>query len=207
MRRDPSELKRYTASERANHWVVGICFILLGLSGLALFHPMFYPLALLFGGGTWVRILHPFLGLVMAAFFTLMALRFWRLNVLTPIDWQWLSRVRELVDGDEHNMPEVGKYNGGQKLLFWMLIGCVALLLASGLLIWRAYFAGYFPVDVVRLGAVLHAAAAAAMIGLILVHVYAAIWVRGTIGAMVYGTVPRAWARQHHRLWYRSMTK
>jgi formate dehydrogenase subunit gamma len=45
------------------------------------------------------------------------------------------------------------------------------------------------------------------MIGLILVHVYAAIWVRGTIGAMVYGTVPRAWARQHHRLWYRSMTK
>jgi formate dehydrogenase subunit gamma len=123
MRRDPSELKRYTASERANHWVVGICFILLGLSGLALFHPMFYPLALLFGGGTWVRILHPFLGLVMAAFFTLMALRFWRLNVLTPIDWQWLSRVRELVDGDEHNMPEVGKYNGGQKLLFWMLIG------------------------------------------------------------------------------------
>ena len=36
MIRNPRDLKRYTASERANHWVVGICFILLALSGLAL---------------------------------------------------------------------------------------------------------------------------------------------------------------------------
>ncbi len=44
------------------------------------------------------------------------------------------------------------------------------------------------------------------MIGLIFVHVYAAIWTRGTIRAMLYGTVTRAWAKQHHRGWYRQMT-
>ena len=44
MKRNPRDLTRYTASERANHWVVGICFILLGLSGLAFFHPAFFPL-------------------------------------------------------------------------------------------------------------------------------------------------------------------
>ena len=35
MIRDPKDLTRYNASERANHWTVGICFILLVLSGLA----------------------------------------------------------------------------------------------------------------------------------------------------------------------------
>ncbi len=33
MIRDPHDLQRYTASERANHWITGICFILLALSG------------------------------------------------------------------------------------------------------------------------------------------------------------------------------
>jgi formate dehydrogenase subunit gamma len=40
--------------------MVGICFILLALSGLAFFHPAFYPLTQLFGGGVWARILHPY---------------------------------------------------------------------------------------------------------------------------------------------------
>ena len=42
MQRNPRDLVRYTASERANHWIVGICFILLALSGLAFFHPAFF---------------------------------------------------------------------------------------------------------------------------------------------------------------------
>ena len=44
------------------------------------------------------------------------------------------------------------------------------------------------------------------MIMLIIMHVYAAIWTSGTIRAMFYGTVTRAWAKQHHRAWYRKMT-
>ena len=59
MIRNPKDLARYDAHERANHWLVGISFILLALSGLAFFHPAFYPLVQLFGGGVWARILHP----------------------------------------------------------------------------------------------------------------------------------------------------
>ena len=206
MKRDPNDLQRYTASERANHWVVGMSFILIALSGLALFHPAFWPLTMLFGGGVWTRILHPFLGVLMVVSFASMALRFWKLNVMTPTDWQWLKRAKEMVNGDDHNMPIMGKYNGGQKMLFWALVVCMALLFVSGILIWRAYFSGFFPVGVVRLGAVVHAAVAAVMIALIFVHVYAAIWVKGTIRAMWYGTVTRPWAKQHHRAWYKEMT-
>lgn len=204
MIRNPKDLQRYTAAERANHWVVGICFILLALSGLAFFHPAFFPLVQLFGGGVWARILHPFIGVLMAVSFLALFFRFKDLNRITEVDKEWLRRIGEMIDGNDHNMPEQGKYNGGQKLLFWLLALCMLLLFASGILLWRSYFD--FPVELVRLGAVVHAAIAAVMIALIIVHVYAAIWVKGTIRAMWYGTVSRAWAKQHHRAWYRQMT-
>jgi formate dehydrogenase subunit gamma len=35
------------------------------------------------------------------------------------------------------------------------------------------------------------------------VHVYAAIWVRGTISAMTKGSVTAGWAYRHHRKWLR----
>ena len=205
MIRDPKDLKRYEPSERANHWIVGISFILLALSGLALFHPAFFPLSQLFGGPVWDRILHPYIGVLMAVAFLVMVLRFWRLNVMTRADREWLSKVGSMIDGDDHNMPEQGKYNGGQKVLFWALVLCMVLMTASGVIIWRAWFA--FDVTLVRVAVVVHSAAAALMIGLIMVHVYAAIWVRGTLRAMWYGTVTRAWAKQHHRGWYRQVTR
>ena len=204
MRRNPRDLQRYSAGERANHWVVGICFILLALSGLAFFHPAFFPLTQLFGGGLWTRILHPYIGVVMMLFFIMMFLRFWRLNMMEQRDVEWLKNVNKMIDGNDHDMPEQGKYNGGQKVLFWGLVVGMLALTASGVAMWRAWL--HLPVDMVRVASVVHAAAAVWMIGLIIMHVYAAIWTRGTIRAMLYGTVTRAWAKQHHRGWYRKMT-
>ena len=34
-------------------------------------------------------------------------------------------------------------------------------------------------------------------------HIYAAIWVKGTVRGMTRGTVPEAWAKLHHRAWHR----
>ena len=141
---------------------------------------------------------------MMAVFFIIMAFRFWRLNVIEPRDIEWLKNVNKMIDGDDHDMPEQGKYNGGQKLLFWGLVIGMALITISGFLMWRAWW--NLPVDVVRSASVIHAVAAVWMIGLIIMHVYAAIWTKGTIRAMLYGTVTRAWAKQHHRGWYRKMT-
>ena len=140
----------------------------------------------------------------MALSFAGLFFRLKALNGMASADKEWLSRVREMVDGNDHNMPEQGKYNGGQKLMFWVLAVCVLLLVVSGLVMWRAWF--NLPVGMVRLGSVLHAATAAVMIGFVIVHVYAAIWTKGTIRAMWYGTVTRAWAKQHHRAWYRQVT-
>jgi len=206
MKNDPKKLLRYTPFERANHWLAAITFILLALSGLALFHPALYPLNQLFGGGVWTRILHPFIGVVMVLSFGVMFFNYRKLNVMTPTDWEWLSHVREVVDGDDRNMPEAGKFNGGQKLLFWLLVACMVLLIPSGIVIWRAYFSFLFPAAVIRFASVIHAIAATIIIALIIFHIYAAIWTKESIAAMLYGQVRRAWAKQHHPAWYREMT-
>jgi len=41
----------------------------------------------------------------------------------------------------------------------------------------------------------------------IIVHIYAGIWIKGSVGAMLHGWVSRAWARRHHELWYREVTR
>lgn len=49
--------------------------------------------------------------------------------------------------------------------------------------------------------------AAVALIVVIMVHIYAALWVKGTITAMVEGWVTRSWAKKHHPRWYREVRK
>lgn len=201
------DLQRYNANERSNHWAVALLFILAGLSGLALFHPALFWLSNLFGGGPWTRILHPFIGVAMFVLFVVMAFRFAGRNRFKARDREWLSRWRDVANNREENLPPVGKYNGGQKLLFWVLIASMLLLLLSGLVMWHEYFSGFFSVGVIRFASLLHAFSAFVLITSIIVHVYAAIWVKGSFGAMVYGKVSRAWARKHHSAWYEEMRK
>ena len=124
---------------------------------------------------------------------------------MQPRDWQWTRQIGDVITNREDRLPEVGKYNAGQKMLFWVLLLCLALLLPTGLIIWRAYFAAYFPIEVVRLSALAHAFFAFVLICSIIVHIYAAIWVKGSVHAMVRGTVTPGWAWKHHRAWYREM--
>ena len=79
-------------------------------------------------------------------------------------------------------------------------------LLLSGLVMWRAYFSLYFPIGLIRLASLLHAVCAFVLICAILVHVYAAIWVKGSLHAMLRGTVTPGWAWKHHRAWFRQIT-
>ena len=199
----PRVIHRYTANERTNHWIVAIAFVLTALSGLAMFHPALFWLSALLGGGTWTRILHPFLGLLMVLSFAVLAASMWRLNKMEPRDWQWLRQARDVLNNREEHVVEAGRYNGGQKLLFAALVICTIVLLVSGIVIWRVYFSAYFSIGTVRIAAVLHALFAFILVCAIVVHIYAGFWVRGSIGAMTRGTVTPGWAWKHHRAWFR----
>jgi formate dehydrogenase subunit gamma len=200
-------IERYNANERSNHWITAISFVLLALSGLAMFHPAMFWLSALFGGGQWMRILHPFIGVVMFLSFAGLVLRFWHHNVIDSDDVRWLKQIGDVLNNREDRLPEVGRYNAGQKMLFVALVVCMALLLLSGIVIWRRYFSAYFPIELIRLAVLVHAAAAFVIIAGIIVHIYAAIWVKGTMGAMLKGFVTPGWARKHHPRWFRSLVK
>jgi formate dehydrogenase subunit gamma len=198
-------IQRYTPNERTNHWITAITFVLLALSGLAMFHPSMSWLYAVFGGGQWTRILHPFVGCVMFLSFLILALRFWHHNYLDRNDVQWMKQIDDVLANREDRLPEIGKYNAGQKLLFFTMVACLVLLLLSGVVIWRAYFSFYFPITVIRLAAVVHAGAAFVLIVGIIVHIYAAIWIKGSVGAMTRGTVTYGWARKHHPRWFKEI--
>jgi formate dehydrogenase subunit gamma len=198
---------RYRPVTRINHWLVAICFVLAALSGLAMFHPAMFWLSSLFGGGPWTRVLHPFIGVAMVVLFTGLAVKFWADNYLKDRDWEWLRKIRDVITNREDRLPEVGKYNAGQKLLFFTLVACLAGLLLTGVVIWRAYFSAFFPIEIIRLAALLHAACAFVLITSIIVHIYAALWIKGSVTAMTRGNVTPGWAWKHHRLWFREVTR
>jgi formate dehydrogenase subunit gamma len=205
--KNANHIVRYTADVRINHWIVAISFILLALSGLALFHPSLFWLTNLFGGGPWTRILHPFIGCIMVAAFYLLGVKMWRDNYLQPHDWTWLRRFKDVVNNREDNLPDVGRYNAGQKLLFFAIVACLIGLLLSGIVIWRIYFSALFSIHLIRLASLLHAFCAFVLICAIIAHIYAAIWVKGSIRAMTRGWVSPGWAWKHHRAWFREVTK
>jgi len=191
-------LHRYNDRERLNHWVVAILFFCAGLSGLALFHPSLFF-------GPWTRILHPFLGVLMTLSFLGLLVRFWRHNLGEESDKAWSDNMGKLLRGDKSGMPAVGRYNPGQKRVFWLMAVSLLVLVATGITFWRPWFAPYFSIELMRIAVVLHAIAAVVLVLTTTVHIYAAIWVKGTMRAMTRGTVSESWARRNHALWYQEM--
>lgn len=197
-------IKRYSAAERINHWIVAVCFVLLAISGLAFFYPAFFWLTGVFGTPQLARIVHPFVGVIMFVAFARQFLRYWHHNFIDSEDVKWMKSVGHVMKGNE--VGDTGRYNGGQKAMFWVMTACLLLLICSGIIAWRPYFAQNFPIPLIRLALLVHAASALALIASIIVHVYAALWVQGTIRAMVEGVVTHAWAKKHHPRWFREMT-
>ena len=202
---DPVTVDRYTAGARINHWITAASLVLLAVSGLSLFHPSLFFLTALFGGGDFTRFIHPWIGVVLFFGFCGLFIRFWRANLWEGADNTWLARISDVLRNKEEKLPEVAKYNAGQKMVFWSMSGLIAVLITSGIVIWDRYFSNFFTVEQQRVAVLVHATAAVVAICVWIVHVYAAIWVRGTISAMTRGQVTGGWAWRHHRKWLREL--
>lgn len=204
----PVQVRRYSGSARLNHWIMAVSFVLLLVSGLALFHPSLFFLSGFFGGGSNVRFLHPWIGIVFAIGFFLLFIRFLPANLPERTDWVWLGKLKHVLAGRDEYLPEVGKYNAGQKMVFWSQAVLVPIMLITGIGLWepglawlQQTFGFKATIDQRRMAALVHSLAAVLTIVIWIVHVYAAIWVRGTISAMTRGTVSGGWGWRHHRRW------
>jgi formate dehydrogenase subunit gamma len=203
MSEQKNAVSRYTTGARINHWITAASLILLALSGLALFHPSLFFLTNLFGGGQMTRAIHPWIGVILALSFLGLFFRFFSLNLWKPEDTVWMKNLGKVINNQDEGLPELGKYNAGQKLVFWGQSILILLLLCSGIVLWDVYFEDFTTIDQKRLAAIVHALCAIGAILIWIVHVYAVIWVRGTLRAMTRGSVTRGWSWKHHRKWFR----
>jgi formate dehydrogenase subunit gamma len=74
-------------------------------------------------------------------------------------------------------------------------------------MIWEVYFSSYTSIETQRIAVLIHSLAAAAAIIIWIIHVYAAIWVSGSVRGMTQGYVTLGWAWRHHRKWLRRLVQ
>lgn len=194
---------RYQFHERLNHWVAGFSFIYLMLTGLAFWSPWLFWLAVVLGGGQTSRMLHPWIGLVFAISIVYMY-GLWSAQMhVTETDKAWWNSVHYYIRNEDEKMPPAGRYNAGQKLLFWGFFVFGLLLLLSGMVLW---FPEYIPWSLrfLRYTAVIvHVGAALITIGLFMLHVYMGVFAeRGAFGSVIRGDVSQEFAKRYHPAWY-----
>jgi formate dehydrogenase subunit gamma len=198
------QLPRYGYLERALHWASAFSFLYATFTGLALWSHKLYWLAAVFGGGSATRLAHPWAGLVFALVFGMICKNWARYMRFEAADRQWLAQSHRYAMNDEDGLPESGRFNAGQKMLFWFQVLAGGVLLLTGLVLWFPEYLPRFP----RLLAIaLHPLAGLGAIGMIILHIYMSVFaVPGALTAMIRGTVSEGWARAHHPKWLREIT-
>jgi formate dehydrogenase subunit gamma len=201
-------IMRYNFGERVNHWISGLSYIYLLLTGLAFWSPYFFWMVILFGGGPAARFWHPWVGLIFSASV------FWMYNIwrgdmqTTKEDLAWREDMGHYVRNEDENLPPVGRFNWGQKQFFWVMFYGTLGLLLSGIAMW---FVNDIPASIgfVRpLAVVIHAVSALVTIGAFIIPVYmGTAMVRGGFNSIIRGEVSTDWAKLHHRLWYEKVTR
>jgi formate dehydrogenase subunit gamma len=196
---------RFSFTERAVHWMAAISFLYAALTGLALWTPSLFWIASVFGGGEAVRRWHPWSGVVFAVVLGLMFRSWARDMKLDSDDRVWLRGAHRYAAHDHEGLPEPGRFNAGQKMLFWTQAVAALLLFASGVVL---YWPELMPRGLRLVSVLVHPAAATVAIAGIIVHVYMGIAaVPGALRGMVDGWVTAGWARAHHPKWYREVAK
>lgn len=194
---------RYTFPERLMHWLTAVSYVYLLLTGLAFWSPWLFWIAVLLGGATVSRELHPWAGLIFFAG-TLWMFEMWAAQMHeTEIDRRWWQALPHYIRNEDDLVPPIERFNGGQKQLFWGFFWCAWALVLSGLILWlpnRIPWSWRF----LRYTAVIvHPVAALLTIALFMIHLYMGLAIEGgALHSMVRGDVSQAWARSFHRLWY-----
>jgi len=213
MNRDPyllpnGRVLRYSFHERLIHWMAGISYVYLLLTGLAFWTPWLYWIAAVLGGGTVSRELHPWIGLVFTLAVCFMYSMWGRQMGETPADKGWWAAIGYYIRNQDEKVPSADRFNPGQKLLFWGFFWNGILLLISGLVLW---FPQYIPwnLHIVRqIAAFVHAVCFLLTVALFIIHVYMGTAMeRGAFGSVIRGDVSQAWANQHHHTWYQQLLR
>ena len=142
-------IQRFTFIERFGHWVLGVSFVVLAITGFALLAGR-AVMDWLNGGDDeaamgaetyaamvlWGKWLHNNLSWAFMLALVLVFVMWVTKNIPTWTDVKWLARGGGLI-GKGH--PPAKKFNAGQKIIFWVVILLGASISASGLMLLFPY--------------------------------------------------------------------
>jgi formate dehydrogenase subunit gamma len=125
-----------------------------------------------------------------------------------PVDKKWCDSIGHYIRNEEEQVPTVGRFNGGQKLLFWGFFSFGILLFLSGLILWFPHWIPWNLRYLRYIAVLVHASSALITIGLFIIHVYMGVALeRGSFGSVVRGDVSVNWAKRYHGIWYDQITR
>lgn len=196
---------RFNTFDRFGHWLTAVSFIVLALTGLVVTlgrwllipligHQAFYPLA------AWSKAIHNYTSIAFVVGLVIIFALWVRDNLPAREDIGWLKTGGGLFS--RHGMhPECGRFNAGQKLIFWSVVLGGLALAVTGFLLLNPF--AWTDVDGMQTVHLIHGILAGIMIAIILAHIYiGSLGMQGAFDAMGSGEVDENWARDHHRRWY-----
>jgi formate dehydrogenase subunit gamma len=197
------KILRFNVFERFVHWLTGVAFVILGITGLnitfgrSLILPWMGASA--FSEWTeWGKFAHNYISFAFTIGVVLMFLIWVVRNMPTQADVEWFKSGGGMFGGKE---PPAHKFNGGEKLIFWIsMFGGGAVAVTGYVLLFPFYGTD---ITTMELAQVVHSTVALLYVASMFVHFYmGTIGVEGAFEAMADGTVDVNWAKERHRLWY-----
>jgi formate dehydrogenase subunit gamma len=195
---------RFNAFERFVHWMTATCFVILAISGAnvtfgkSLLLPLMSPEAFT-GWSQWAKYAHNYLSFPFTIGVVLIFLMWIAGNIPNRTDAQWMREgFGGLLDRSKH--PPAGRFNAGQKMIYWIVvIGGAAVAITGYLLMFPFYGTTIVGMQWAQ---IIHGVVAMLFIAAMLGHIYiGTIGMEGAFEAMGTGEVDLNWAEQHHKLW------
>ncbi len=195
-------IERFNGFERFTHWLTAVSFVVLALTGLNYFlgkrllMPLLGPDAFAAWSG-WAKYAHNFTAWAFMLGVLLMIVFWIRGNLPDRYDAVWLRQGGGFFSNAE---PPAGRFNAGQKLVFWSVVLFGIVLAVTGILLLFPF--RFLDINGMQLVQYIHAIIAVIFIAIILGHIYiGTLGIEGAYEAMWTGRVSMAWARHHHRIW------
>jgi formate dehydrogenase subunit gamma len=200
--RSGTQVPRFTAFERACHWLTATSFVLLALTGLNITFgklvllPVIGPAA--FSSIAQVaKYTHNYISFSFVLGLTLLVAMWAKDNIPRKLDLVWLKEGGGFIPSKH---PTAGRFNAGEKLVFWLMLGAGVAVAASGYLLMFPFYVT--DIAGMQLSQVVHSLIAVLFVALILGHIYiGTLGMEGAFEAMGKGSVDFNWAREHHGAW------
>src|SRR6202051_970551 len=200
--RSGRKILRFKGFERFSHWLTAVSFVVLGLTGLNITFGKIVLLPLV-GPDAFsdisqaAKYVHNFTGFSFLAGLVLIVVIFFRDNLFERVDLDWLKQGGGFI---KNKHAPAGRFNLGEKLVYWLSLGAGVAVSASGILLLLPFY-GTDIADM-QLAQVVHAVIAVLFVALILAHIYiGTLGMEGAFEAMGSGEVDLNWAKEHHDLW------